>query len=236
MLLVFSLTTLIFGCVDEEVNGTNGGNGNNNPDNGGGGEVFPAMDVEITNIEYKWGEDPRNPLDYPHLTASCEAINYGGAGRCTVALVASVGNTSITMKQIIGLKANEQKKLNFWGKIEEEPQNISGYVERELSDAIKKPKSDEMDVHVTNIFPELHKWLDADHTELEASIHASAINYEKPGHITIVAEVEGQNFSKTLEERIHIGWYELKNIKFDVTLPGIPVNLTITTKRPDPDD
>jgi hypothetical protein len=228
------MTTLIFGCVEEE-EGNNSTGGNNNPVDNNGGMVVKAMDVDITNIEHNWRENTQNPLDPPDLSVSCEAINYGGPGRCTVAIVANDGNSSITVKRIIGLKANEQKELTFWGKISKEPVNITGYVERELSDAITKPKSDEMDVVIENIFPQVHKWLDKNHTELQVTIHASAINYEKPGHITLVTEVEGIGFTKTVEERIHIDWYELIDLKFDMTLPGVPVNMTINTKRPDPD-
>jgi hypothetical protein len=227
------MTTYIFGCVEEENsldNTSQDGNGDGNE-----GMVIKAMDVEITNIEYEWSGQTTNPLDTPEMTINCEAINYGGPGRCTVEIKANCPNSSITMKQIISLNSNEQKGLQFWGKIDEEPLNITSHVERTLSNAVTSPKSEEMDVVIANIFPKIHGWLDVNQTELKVEIFASVINYEQPGYITLVVKINGEGFNKTLEERIHVGWYELQNVKYDMILPGVPVNTTITTKRPQPD-
>jgi hypothetical protein len=92
-----------------------------------------------------------------------------------------------------------------------------------------------MDVVIANIFPKIHGWLDTNQTKLKVEIHASVINYEQPGYITLVVKVDGEDYNKTLEERIHVGWYELQNVKYDMILPGLPINTTITTKRPQPD-
>jgi hypothetical protein len=140
------------------------------------------------------------------------------------------------MKRLITLGANEQKGLQFWGKIGEEPVNITSYVENELSDAITKPKSEEMKIETMNIYPEIRRWLDENKTELDVTIYASVINYEVPGHITLVVNIEGIGFTKTVEERIHIKWYEFQDLKFDLVLPGAPVNITISTKRPQPEE
>jgi len=239
ILLVFSMTTYIFGCMEEEADDGTGGNGGDGNGGDDGGDVnvgvLEAMDVEITNIEYDWDGERKNPLDLPELVIRCEAINYGGPGWCMVVLVVNGTNSSIRMKRLIGLGSNEQKGLEFWGKIEEEPTNITSYVERELLEAITAPKSPEMDVETMNIFPEIVGWLDDEQTELEVIIYASVINYQTQGYITLVVEVEGVGFTKTVEERMYLDWYQFDDLQFDMVLPGPPVNTTITTKRPQPE-
>jgi hypothetical protein len=228
------MTTYIFGCMEEDNQNTTNGNGNN--DNGGSGDfVFKAMDVEITNIEYQYSIDPMDPPRPGDLIVTCDAINYGGTGQCVVVICVNGTNSSIKMEQIVPLDENQQVELYFEGKSFEEPINITGYTKRETSGAITGPKSPEMDIETVNLFYDIHGWVDENQTELSVSITLTAINYESPGYVTIVVEAIGENFAKKMEERIYIGWFQYYDLNFDMNLPGIPVNITAQSKRPQPD-
>jgi len=237
VVVVVLLGALTFGCMEATDNTTTN---NQNPAQGGGdndeGAVSSPMDVEITNIDYEWTEYPDDPLAQPDLHVTCDAINYGGAGRATIVIAANTTNASVTMEQVVGLGENEQVSLDFYGKMSEEPTNITGYAKRELLDLIPNPKTSDMDVEIVNLYYDSLSWVDENHTELDASVHATAINYGQPGYVTVVVNISGPGFTKQVEERIHIDWYEQQDLEFDTKLPAAPTNLTARIKRPQVDE
>lgn len=236
VVLVIIIGALTFGCMEETSNTTT--EGQNLPQGGGdtnGGAVSSPMDVEITNIDYEFTEHPDDPFAQPDLHVTCDAINYGGAGRATVVIVANATNVSTTMEQVVSLGENEQVNLDFYGKMPEEPTNITGYAKRELLDLIPNPKTSDMDVEISNLYYDSLSWADENHTEIDASAHATAINYGQPGYVTVVVNMSGPGFTKQVEERVHIDWYEQQDMHFDTKLPAPPTNLTARIKRPQVD-
>ena len=191
------------------------------------------MDIEITNIEYEWRDYPDDPLAQPEIIVTCGAINYGGSGHATIVVVANASNASTSIEKVACLAQNEQLHLEFYRKIPYEPLNITGYSKRELLDIIS-PSSEDLDVEIVNLFYEALGWIDDEKTELEVTVYATAINYEHPGYITVVIELAGEGFSKKIEERIFINWYEQFDLVFQIRLPAQPTNITAYTKRPQP--
>ena len=230
VVLAVSMVAFILGCMEEETESTTGATTSSNNSNSGETSSSP-MDVEITNVEYQWKDYPGNPFRLPDLSVTCDAINYGGSGRTTVVVVANGSEGPVEMRKVIQIAKNGQVEVKLSGKIPTKPVSIAGDTERDLLSIVKQPSAKDMDVQIVNLFYDVTKWVNTSKLELDVVVRLSAINYGLPGYLTLVVQVDGQGFSKTTEERKHIGWYQQLDLSYSFKLPGVPVNLTAYAKR-----
>ncbi len=230
--LALVLAGIMLGCMEEDTSQTEQ-NPQQNSDAGGEpaeeGTSIPPMDIEIANLEWEWVNSTEGP-ERSELSVSCDAINYGGPGYATIRVVANASETSLVLEQRIYIDQNEQLHLDFSGKIDSEPTNISVYARRERLD-ILEPRVEDLDVEVTNLYYDV---LGVDDT-YDIVIYCSAINYGQPGYITVVMDVSCPEVNKTLEERVHLDTDEQLDMEFRVQLPSLPQNLSTSLKRPQVD-
>ncbi len=234
------LMSLILGCMEET--GTQEEDQSYYEETGGGGAgggdttgaASPPVDVEVTNIRYEWHEYPDQPLSEPVLTATCDAINYGGPGYVTVVLVVNGTNQSACMEQRIQLAQNEQRSLTFYRKFSCRPTSVTAHTKRGVL-VNEQPTSGEPEVEIANLWYETLSWLDVERTQLEIAIHASAINYGRSGYVTVSIEIECQGSTSKVEQRVHLAWNEQVDLRLVTVVPSPSLNLTAYVRRPQAD-